>query len=839
MLLNGHAATGDAEHAQWIGDDQSPTGTHQPRPRTGRSPVRADSRSRAIVFRALRLTAALLPTGEDGVGAARTLANGPLPRAWDRRVGDLSADAWRLLERLLKAQDTDVVWSEATMRLAWRRLHEVCPDLVERLEAHTYRIPFGELRDPAGARLARLERWCIEADARLETREIRTQRRDIRGRDLQKLRGALRRDRREITRAEDFPQSPPSYAVSPDAAMAAAARDLERLGAPIQGQQGDKTTFLGGCIGGDYGIEPEAFRPLFMTWGAAAEPPWEPRQLERKFQSSLRNRKRPWGYKLAGAADSVSARPKSVTLTLCDVWRQAERLDSAEVCDVEAGLEWLERQGLDPEQLRERDLVRVLAPQAVLPSCVVDGVSWTAAGYRLLLPVFDLSGDLAGVRARPIREGGQEVMAAGTRAEGLAFADVVGRAMLARWAAPAEIWIGQGGPDFLTLAALLGQDEGRAILGVFPGSWTAEHGARIPDGARVIVATHATRSGDAHARRIAATLGGRCRILRLVLPHGATVSEAHRRQTLDLTALRSTTSTAASTAASTLCAWDQQVLVLLARWSLDWSGPAREFGRLLLLAAGERVTPAAVRGLERALVRMHQRRVLPARIRITVFGDDQAQGGLASFDAERDDHVLAEGLDGEHGLDARDAPGEQLAEGDRDGLAEDERDHVLAEGLDRVLDEHLLAEGLDRDDRDRVLDEHLLAEGFDGEHLDRAGLDARDRDERELAGFDARDAHDLEDEADPGRDRDERELAGFDARDLGTATTVSSPATSRTEQLLDRAAKVQAAIAAFERVASRRGPVCPKCHGLCSIMGNRGPERCPTCQGTGKGHLNT
>ncbi len=49
---------------------------------------------------------------------------------------------------------------------------------------------------------------------------------------------------------------------------------------------------------------------------------------------------------------------------------------------------------------------------------------------------------------------------------------------------------------------------------------TAELAAKIPAGVRVVIATDPDGPGETYARRIAATLAGRCELMRLVLPEG-------------------------------------------------------------------------------------------------------------------------------------------------------------------------------------------------------------------------------------------------------------------------------------------------------------------------------
>ena len=663
----GQDVAAGADHARWIADDSDdsddgadaddasrPVDTSRQLPLPG---VRADSRTRSIVFRALRLVNEELPTGQRGVGAARLLVNGPLPSAWDRRVANLEGRAWKFLERLVHASDLKVVWTEKTVQAAMLRLHEVCPDLFVRVNREEYLIPYGDLRDPESARLARLEVWCREVETRRADHEIRARSHDISAERLRRFSAQLRPGRRGYTGASAFPRAPQ---VNPEDAREAAAHALERLGPAVQGEAGDHRTFRAACIGDDFGLTEQEFRPLLEAWNENCEPPWPPRQLERKLGSAHRNRKRPVGYRLQAELAAPSfVSPSEVSIV--SLWAAALSLA---VPSARAARVWAERRGLDAQQLLERDLVRVLSPIQPCPSsCRIGGASWTEAGYRLLLPVFDHLGEFAGLRARhvdgpdaarsPIGEapqaGAHELMPARAPTAGLCFADETGRALLHGSVVPTEIWVGQNGPDFLTLTDLLGQTDDRAVLGVFPGSWTPALAARLPDGARVVLATQASRTGDAHARRIAATLVGRCDVLRLILPAGTTsLNEAHRGPArFDLTAVRAfdLVSTTAATATATTAAapargrspWERRALGLLQKWSHGWDGPARELARTLLLTTGERVSQAAVRGLERALVRLRERGGLPPNVHLaTAWPSPVAHEQLDSMDLEVD-----------------------------------------------------------------------------------------------------------------------------------------------------------------------------------------------------------
>lgn len=182
------------------------------------------------------------------------------------------------------------------------------------------------------------------------------------------------------------------------------------------------------------------------------------------------------------------------------------------------------------------------------------GFSWYELGYRLAVPLYDAAGRLASLHGRcvtlpaerpaplylvPADRPALDVVKpwkgrapAGFAVAGLVMADALGRELLttgrrpAWWPAevPFRVVVAEGEPDFLTWATRWADsaEDAPAVLGVVAGSWTAELAARIPDGARVIVRTHADKDGDKYAANIRATLAGRCEVRRPRRDGGAT-----------------------------------------------------------------------------------------------------------------------------------------------------------------------------------------------------------------------------------------------------------------------------------------------------------------------------
>ena len=217
---------------------------------------------------------------------------------------------------------------------------------------------------------------------------------------------------------------------------------------------------------------------------------------------------------------------------------------------------------LPAAMLAALDLVRLVPRDGPWPGWIPRvGMSlpeW-AAVYRLAVPMYDACGELRALRFRAVdqvREPSAEGMrwrslnvprskkalaAAGSKLRGLVIADPMALALLRRSDAAAPVddggvtWngrivISEGEPDAWTWATVQrrrrwaqereeGTDRGAtwAVLGVIAGSWTPELAERIPDGATVVIRTHADPTGEKYARGIFATLKERKRAGRLTV----------------------------------------------------------------------------------------------------------------------------------------------------------------------------------------------------------------------------------------------------------------------------------------------------------------------------------
>lgn len=182
---------------------------------------------------------------------------------------------------------------------------------------------------------------------------------------------------------------------------------------------------------------------------------------------------------------------------------------------------YLTSRGIDPSVLWSRNLARVLT--AATPSCAWSSFgerSWFAAGFVIVVPVFDAHGAMRSLRAwhpSPPTGAPKRIAPKGCSTKGLVMAcGPLGQAMLAGEHAPERVVVCEGEPDFLVWATRghLLDDRRWATLGVEAGAWTSEIAARIPAGAIVTVATDHDDAGERYAATVAATLAGRCELRR-------------------------------------------------------------------------------------------------------------------------------------------------------------------------------------------------------------------------------------------------------------------------------------------------------------------------------------
>lgn len=261
----------------------------------------------------------------------------------------------------------------------------------------------------------------------------------------------------------------------------------------------------------------------------------------------------------------ISNRPDATSVA--ELWAACVPLNSQ---DRDPAISWLSTyRGLSVDGISALDLVRVLPnhyrwPRWV-PTLGMDRAAWLQV-YRLAVPTFTASGDLAALRFRAVdRVGPRWTAPAGCRIEdrngrtalvttvrgkdrelpkalasvgvghgaGLVMADPMALALLrgtreddgVRW--DGRVVIVEGEPDLWAVAASGSNRIQRHADGLFKtfaafaveaGSWTAELASRIPDRARVLIWTDLDDAGDQYAAAVNASLTHRCDILRATRP---------------------------------------------------------------------------------------------------------------------------------------------------------------------------------------------------------------------------------------------------------------------------------------------------------------------------------
>jgi hypothetical protein len=176
--------------------------------------------------------------------------------------------------------------------------------------------------------------------------------------------------------------------------------------------------------------------------------------------------------------------------------------------------DWLRSRNLDPDEVADRDLARALTMTGRLPGWAgAPGFDWAQSRHRCIVPMYDAQGALASLRARCIITAGvrKELAPTGFAAAGLVMADTCARQMLEGGESFGPLWIAEGVPDFLTAACAFSDSACAAVIGVTNGGWTEAIAARVPNGARAVIATHDDADGERYAARIGATLARRAR----------------------------------------------------------------------------------------------------------------------------------------------------------------------------------------------------------------------------------------------------------------------------------------------------------------------------------------
>ena len=214
------------------------------------------------------------------------------------------------------------------------------------------------------------------------------------------------------------------------------------------------------------------------------------------------------------------------------------------VTDDSATRAWFANRKRSPDitTAAELDLARALPSTfRAYPWMTCKGRRWSD-GYRLVVPMYDHAGELVTLHARTVvpdvRPKGaspSDFEVGGTvMAEGLALALLRGERLgtgetaaeivaashgvipTAEGDTRAGVLIVEGVPDFIATVCSwsVAIENTPAVFGVIAGSWSPEIAARMPDGARVVIATDPDETGERYACMIAETLEDRCELAR-------------------------------------------------------------------------------------------------------------------------------------------------------------------------------------------------------------------------------------------------------------------------------------------------------------------------------------
>lgn len=175
---------------------------------------------------------------------------------------------------------------------------------------------------------------------------------------------------------------------------------------------------------------------------------------------------------------------------LKDVWEKATRVD-----EYGESRGWLfHARKIDPVLVAELDLARVRKTPGLYPWCK----SFGGYPYCVLLPVYLASGEFVSLRARSIdpKEKNKELAAKGT-AKGTFFANGPTLKMLREGVQVEELWIVEGGTDFLVASTLAPTV---AVLGIHSASHSSELYEVLKQRVKkVVLATDLDPAGDKYA----------------------------------------------------------------------------------------------------------------------------------------------------------------------------------------------------------------------------------------------------------------------------------------------------------------------------------------------------
>jgi hypothetical protein len=182
---------------------------------------------------------------------------------------------------------------------------------------------------------------------------------------------------------------------------------------------------------------------------------------------------------------------------------------------------YLDRRGVNPSITRFAGAAFALRRDAQVPDWAS---GWYATGYRLIVPTYDATGNLANVRACRVIDGDgpKRLTPRGFAIKGAVMANTIGLSVLhtGDWTDPTPpvAVIVEGETDYLSMVQRAGPIPKVAIFGVISGAWTEEIAARLPADTKLVVCTDNDAAGDRYYEEIKRTTT--CACVRRTIPRG-------------------------------------------------------------------------------------------------------------------------------------------------------------------------------------------------------------------------------------------------------------------------------------------------------------------------------
>lgn len=199
-----------------------------------------------------------------------------------------------------------------------------------------------------------------------------------------------------------------------------------------------------------------------------------------------------------------------------DLYEACGRVDENRAVD-----DYLRTRRIGSTRVADLGLARALPRNAPLPQWASCGSSWSNTGHLVIAPLFDHEGIMRSLIARSIdRDAERKSLAPrGHTRAGLVLGCALAVQVLASgkrpawWGAhvPLDVVVCEGEIDFLAWSTSWSDahEYAPATIGMVQGAWSDAIAARVPDGARVLLAQDLDAPGEKYAALVVETLRDR------------------------------------------------------------------------------------------------------------------------------------------------------------------------------------------------------------------------------------------------------------------------------------------------------------------------------------------